>query len=306
MQAAQQELPAEVLIAQNEADLEPGAEDVWDAVEEEPGSSNSELNVETPVQTITPPAEHPEPTPVNTAVPSVWGQKTTANSTPSASTTRKASLVGPSSLQPPATVTAPATRLPPAPASLPPKPVTTRQTSTSETAVRAVGPLTPEKAASTSKAAPWAVASEEKESRSVPSGPSLREIQDIEAKQAELRKQALAIARAAAGSPATSPATDEPLQNMTFGLPAQGQKSSALALQATNSSPVIPVWGGGEAGPKKTMKQIQEEEEKRKAKVAAQARAVAVATGATQGPKRGYADLAATTTVSYSFGYSAS
>ena len=301
IQAAQQDFPAESRKAGNDMDLETEVDDVRDAVEEELGSSNSEPTVETPIGTNTPPAEQPEPTPVSTAVPSVWGQKTTANGTPSDSITRKASLATPSSIQPPPPVAGPATRLPPAPASLPPKPVTARQTSTSEAAARAAGPSTPEKAATTPKAAPWAVAAEEKESRSVPSGPSLREIQEIEAKQAELRKQAMAMARAAAGSPASSPALDEPLQNMTFGLPAQGQKTSALAAQAANASPVLPVWGGGEAGPKKTMKQIQEEEEKRKAKVAAQARAVAVAAGATQGSKRGYADLAASTTVSRSY-----
>jgi PERQ amino acid-rich with GYF domain-containing protein len=61
----------------------------------------------------------------------------------------------------------------------------------------------------------------------------------------------------------------------------------------TTTTPPAPAWGNGDAGPKKTLKQIQEEEEKRKAKVAQQANQARAAVAPTAASKRGYADLAA-------------
>ncbi|ORY24767.1 hypothetical protein BCR39DRAFT_472033 [Naematelia encephala] len=87
---------------------------------------------------------------------------------------------------------------------------------------------------------------------------------------------------------------------MTWGLPSQGSKTAAPA--PAPSSPAAPAWGSGDAGPKRTLKQIQEEEEKRKVKLAAQQRASqstpqpgSVASAAVAA-KRVYADLAANAT----------
>ncbi|KAK4683863.1 PERQ amino acid-rich with GYF domain-containing protein, partial [Tremellales sp. Uapishka_1] len=136
------------------------------------------------------------------------------------------------------------------------------------------------------KPAPWA---EEKKSN----GPSLREIQETEAKQADLRKkQALAESRAISSpSPAVSE-TNGP-SSMTWGLASQPPSGTGNKTPTTGlSSPALPVWGSdsGTLAPKKTLKQIQEEEEKRKAKAAAAVKQVAASNGAV---KRGYADLAA-------------
>jgi PERQ amino acid-rich with GYF domain-containing protein len=83
---------------------------------------------------------------------------------------------------------------------------------------------------------------------------------------------------------------------MSWGLPAQNSKAPQVSSPSV-ASPSAPAWGAGDsAGPKKTMKQIQEEEEKRRAKLAqakAQAQVSTPAAGASA-TKRGYADLAAT------------
>jgi PERQ amino acid-rich with GYF domain-containing protein len=68
---------------------------------------------------------------------------------------------------------------------------------------------------------------------------------------------------------------DDIPHNLSWGLPSSGT-------------------GSGEAAPKKTLKQIQEEEERRKANVRA---ANAVAVQQASAGKRGYADLAANTSV---------
>ena len=290
---------------EEEAALEPEAEELGATGEEELGSSLSETAFGTPEQELTPPSQVSEPTiapKTVVAIPSAWGQKPTAAvNAPSNPVGRKLSLIAPASAQlPPApassATTAPSFKLPPAPASLPPKPVTVRHGSISE-ATKFAGPNTPEKAPMSTKSAPWAVTKEDKEAWSSPAGPSIREIQEAEAKQAEIRKHAVAESRAATGSPAQTPSDEKP-QSMTWGLPSQGQKTSVIASPTATSSSSTPVWGGGESGPKKTLKQIQEEEESRKARLAAQARATQAATGAAAGSKRGYADLAATTSVS--------
>lgn len=242
-----------------------------EVVEKDAPSEDSEPPVpETPVQ-VEPAAQAEVKPPV-----SVWGQKNkVAGSTPSS---RKSSIAGPiAPLQP---VTPAASKLPPAPASLPAKPLSAASEIVLEEPI-----ATPERSAST-RPAPWA----DKEGRANSStGPSLREIQEAEAKEAEAKK----AARAAAASPAPVSASDDIPQNLTWGLPTSSK--SAITVPAV-SSPSAPAWGGSDAAPKKTMKQIQEEEEKRKSKAAAAARAAQAASGpSASGPKRGYADLAAAT-----------
>ena len=276
------------------------AEEPIDNGEEELGSSIFHTSMEKPVE-LTPPTETPEPVlTAKPAVQSVWAQKPVDATTPPAPSRRKSSLTAPASAQlplaPMPVTTPPADKLPPAPASLPPKPLTTRHGSIAD-ALKLSGPPSTEKSTSTSKPAPWTVAKDDVAVQS-PSGPSLRDIQEAEAKKSEARKQANAEARAMTASPAQTPSIDEMPQNMTWGLPSQGRKQSGIVSPAVEATPAAPVWGGGDAGPKKTLKQIQDEEEKRKAKVAAQARAVQAAAGVPAGLKRGYADLASNTTVS--------
>lgn len=146
--------------------------------------------------------------------------------------------------------------------------------------------------AGTPSVAPWASKEEEKVKAST--GPSLREIQDAEAKAAESRKQdakakAAASARAA---PATPAAESEATQTVSWGLPSRTGTAPAVAAPAPSSSPA-PVWGSSDAAPKKTLKQIQEEEQRR-TKAAAQAKASTAPASVAQQGKRGYADLAAT------------
>jgi PERQ amino acid-rich with GYF domain-containing protein len=154
-----------------------------------------------------------------------------------------------------------------------------------------------EKSNNTPKPAPWAV-KDDKEVKT-PSGPSLREIQEAEAKVAAARKQALAEMRASNAAPSPVPsAVDDMPTSMSWGLPQQGSKPAQVSSPSV-SSPAAPVWGSGDAaGPKKTMKQIQEEEEKRRMKLAhakAQVQGVSATPTPTGTPtaKRGYADLAA-------------
>lgn len=140
--------------------------------------------------------------------------------------------------------------------------------------------------------APWANKEEEKVKATT--GPSLREIQEAEAKAAESRKQD-AKAKAAASArvaPATPAAEPEATQTVSWGLPSRTGTAPAVAAPAPSSSPA-PVWGSSDAAPKKTLKQIQEEEQRR-AKAAAQAKASTAPASIAQQGKRGYADLAAT------------
>ncbi|WVR09078.1 hypothetical protein IAU60_006139 [Kwoniella sp. DSM 27419] len=249
-------------------------------------------------------------------VQSVWAN----NASASKPSSRKASIAEPSTPSTPASL-APT----PADAAKTPAPAkataaAAKQFSTTDgptTAPKTVAPATPgpttttsalatpttEKAPVSNKPAPWAI-KDDKETK-VPTGPSLREIQEAEAKKAEARKrQVLAEARAASASPAPLPSAsiDDFPTTMSWGLPSsnKGAAAPASASPATPSTPVAPAWGGGDAAlaGKKTLKQIQEEEEKRKAKAAQAARAAQAAVGGATpaGQKRGYADLAATQT----------
>ncbi|WOO84946.1 GYF domain-containing protein mpd2 [Vanrija pseudolonga] len=217
-------------------------------------------------------AESPKAAPA-----SVWGQKTPK------SASRKSSITTPASAAP-----APLSNLPPAPASLSANPVAAK--------VEEPKPATPvaEKAAAAApKPAPWA------DKPSHATGPSLREIQEAEARQADKRKQALADARAASSSPAPivpSANDDHFPASLSWGLPQQGSKTAPAPVQPAASP--APAWGGASDGPKKTLKQIQEEEEKRSAKLAAQTRAAQAAVSGPSVAKRGYADLAANSAAS--------
>lgn len=207
--------------------------------------------------------------------------------------------------KPVSTPAAKASALPPAPASLPPKPPAAASSpkvpSAAETKAAAAPESKPMKATKevaeptpasspASKVAPWA-AKEDEKSRA-PSGPSLRDIQEAEAKQADARKQAESKAKAAAAAAQTvsTPQPDsDSLAGMSWGLPSKPNVGAATTSAA--STPSDPVWGQGDAGSKKTLKQIQEEEEKRaKAQAAAKA---ATSGGAAAPTRRGYADLAA-------------
>ena len=139
-------------------------------------------------------------------------------------------------------------------------------------------------AAVTPSVAPWA-----KEPTDAPKGPSLKEIQEAEAKKAAKLEEAAAAARRAALEAEMRVQAAAPAP----GLPTTSNwaASSPVAPAATTASP----WAKASAAPakapsKKTLADIQREEENRKAKLAASALAaqpVAVAAGG----KR-YADLA--------------
>lgn len=204
--------------------------------------------------------QHPEVEEEPEAVVAASVPKQSAWATPAkpAPASRKSSISAPTPAQ------ATPSKLPPAHASLPPKPVAAEPE-----------PVTPAKP-STPKPAPWAAKAP------TSTGPSLREIQEAESRQAEARKQALAEARALA-SPAAHSSSEDVTGTMSWGLPGQGLKANNTG----SSTPPAPAWGGASDGPKKTLKQIQEEEEKRKAKAEAHVRAAAAS------QKRGYADLAA-------------
>jgi PERQ amino acid-rich with GYF domain-containing protein len=257
-------------------------------------------------------------TPVQPATPaSAWGQ---AAKTPSQPPSRKPSIVAPgapvvspkkvtTSLarepspapiveETPAPAPAPArVASPPAPKQDKPAPITL-----SNVIDKAISPSPATATAAGPKAAPWAQKDEKEKA-----GPSLRQIQEAEAKQAETRRAARAAAQLQAQQAAAyGNASSEDLPaSMAWGLASSGSGKATASNPALASpsvaTPPAAVWGGGDAAaPKKTLKQIQEEEEKRakaqKAKAASvSAAAVSAASGSNGSavPKRGYADLAA-------------
>lgn len=277
--------------AQADVETSPAEEQDADELEEQEAQEVEEELVEAPeepetVQSVEEVQEDEKPT--TGPPPSAWAPVPTIS--------RQSSIATPAAADGPVTST-----LPPAPASLPAKPAPARKASVADVvpAAPAAAP-TPERSAPSVKPAPWASVKEDKDTKS-PSGPSLREIQQAEAKVAEARKQALAEARAnnAVPSPALSASDDMPT-SMSWGLPTQGSKAPQISTPSATASPSTPVWGSGEStAPKKTLKQIQEEEEKRRIKLAqakaqAQGTASPAASSAVAASKRGYADLAAT------------
>lgn len=159
---------------------------------------------------------------------------------------------------------------------------------------------TPAEAASTS-VAPWA-----KDVNEAPKGPSLKEIQEAEARQAAKLEEAAAAARRALAEQerANQPPPPAP------GLPSTANWASASSTTPTPSAG--PAWGkavksqtAAPTTPKKTLAQIQKEEEARKqrqqasaasaASAAATAQAAMVSSPAANAAKR-YADLASKAT----------
>ncbi|GAK65404.1 uncharacterized protein PAN0_008c3621 [Moesziomyces antarcticus] len=138
-----------------------------------------------------------------------------------------------------------------------------------------------------SRPAPWAA----KEDAAQPTGPSLREIQEAEAKRAEAKRAAdKAAARARM---AASPSAVEDLPTtLSWGLasaPAAKAGSGAGSDAGAATAPAAPAWNAGKSAPKKTLMEIQEEERKRADKVKAQQSALAAAA------RKGYADSAGRT-----------
>ncbi|KAL7421333.1 kinesin-like protein [Cryptotrichosporon argae] len=231
---------------------------------------------------LEPVAAAPAPEPKPPA--SVWGKPAAVagNSTPS----RKASVSQSVSEIPISPI---------AKASLPAKPKVETPSVIAPIQPKAVA--TPDKPST--KTAPWATA----EKPLTPSGPSLREIQEAEARHAELRRVALAEARAATASPAPMSAVDDLPTSLAWGLPSSGaSKADRKDKEDKVATPPAPAWGSADVGAKKTLKQIQEEEEKRsqleRAKAAAALAAVAPAgASGVSTPKRGYADSAGSAAV---------
>lgn len=215
-----------------------------------------------------------EPEPKPKPVASAWGKN---KATESAS--RKSSITTPT-----ATKATPSTSLPTKPAAPVEEGYADEEDEEEEDDEHVV---VEEKAAPAPKPAPWA------DSKPAPAGPSLREIQEAEARQAAASRQARAAARAAASPAPSTPADDIPAV-MSWGLPtsSKGVPTPAPVASGTPSA----AWGGSSDGPKKTLKQIQEEEEKRREKAHKQTQAASAAVSAsTPIQKRGYADLAAHT-----------
>ncbi|GAC93142.1 hypothetical protein PHSY_000705 [Pseudozyma hubeiensis SY62] len=149
-----------------------------------------------------------------------------------------------------------------------------------------------EATAPASRPAPWAAA---KEDATAPTGPSLREIQEAEAKRAEARRAAEKAA-ARARMVASPSAGEELPTTLSWGLasaPASknvGNAAAGSGNDAASASPAAPAWNAGKTAPKKTLMEIQEEERKRAEKVKAQQAAQAIAL------RKGYADSASRST----------
>ena len=150
---------------------------------------------------------------------------------------------------------------------------------------------TPEVVAATPSIAPWA-----KEPTEAPKGPSLKEIQELEAKQAAKQEEIAAAARRLQlelerkilGSQPAAPAPGLPTSS-TWGNSASPATPNAPSAWATASTTKTQVPGNGTTS-KKTLSDIQREEEARKKRLAAAA-AAAQPAASVSGGKR-YADLA--------------
>lgn len=139
---------------------------------------------------------------------------------------------------------------------------------------------------SAAKVAPWAQSTSSEDTQGVTATMTLREIQELEAKQAEARRiaeKAAAQRRAAAGAGLRTLASESLPTTMSWGLasiPSSVNKAqSAAGVLDRAPSPVTPsqpaAWTGAAGGrPKKTLTEIQEEERKRA--MSAQRKAAAV------------------------------
>ncbi|CDR98951.1 hypothetical protein [Sporisorium scitamineum] len=143
-----------------------------------------------------------------------------------------------------------------------------------------------------SRPAPWAAAKDES-AQSI--GPSLREIQEAEAKRAEA-KRAAEKAAARVRMAASPGAVEELPTTLSWGLASAPASKSVNSASGANDAagaqagPAPPAWNAGKAAPKKTLMEIQEEERKRVEKLKAQQAAQAIAL------RKGYADSASRST----------
>jgi len=152
--------------------------------------------------------------------------------------------------------------------------------------------------ASTPSLAPWA-----KEQTEAPKGPSLKEIQEAEAKKAAkaeeiaaaLRRAALEQERKMLAAQPTAPAPGLPTTS-TWGNTASPATPVSSASPWAKAAVSKPQAGSGSHAGKKTLADIQREEEVRKQKLAA-AQAATAQPVPTTGGKR-YADLAGKATTS--------
>lgn len=154
----------------------------------------------------------------------------------------------------------------------------------------------PVAAKSTPTKAPWVKDSDAASPGAGGGGPSLREIQQAEAREAEKRKAAqrlLAAQRAAAAAEAELPSSASWGAAPTAASPA-GAGTAAPWLKNKTGAGANGVAGGASGG-QKSLKEIQEEEENRKKAALAQAQNAATAAGASVvgGAARGYAGSAA-------------
>ncbi|RDL30795.1 GYF protein [Venustampulla echinocandica] len=154
---------------------------------------------------------------------------------------------------------------------------------------------TPEVAAAASSLAPWA-----KEPVEAAKGPSLKEIQESEAKKAAKAEEAAAAARRALheqelkmrSSPVVAPAPGLPTTS-TWGSTASPSNPAATVSPWAKSTPSKAPVASNASSTKKTLADIQREEQLRKQKLAA---ATAAAQPAPVATGKRYADLASKTT----------
>ncbi|KDE03837.1 hypothetical protein MVLG_05721 [Microbotryum lychnidis-dioicae p1A1 Lamole] len=154
--------------------------------------------------------------------------------------------------------------------------------------------VTPSKPVSATTA-PWV-----KEETTSSSGPSLREIQEIEARAAEKRKHAARIQAAQANIQAAQRAAALEAAEQLPASTNWGTSATSASASATTTTTASSPWSKAKATSSsgKTLKEIQEEEERRK-KAALQAQQSAGATSpavaASRAPGRGYAAVSAST-----------
>ncbi|EER29147.1 hypothetical protein D8B26_000430 [Coccidioides posadasii str. Silveira] len=149
---------------------------------------------------------------------------------------------------------------------------------------------TPAAETQTTSIAPWATQATE-----MPKGPSLKEIQEAEARKAAKLEEAAAAARRALAEQERANQPPPPVPGLpstanwaSAGSPATPTPTGSVWAKPIAGKPSTP----GATAPKKTLAQIQKEEEARKQRLAAaNTQANAVSTAATSAGKR-YADLA--------------
>ena len=112
--------------------------------------------------------------------------------------------------------------------------------------------------------APWAPQAqpESVKEKAAPAAPTLKEIQEAEARQSEAKKQAIAAQRAAAQQQNAARVDDIVPGTLNWGLAGSAAPPAAPAAHAG-----APAWGGSNLNQKKSLRQIQEEEEMKEREV---------------------------------------